>query len=354
MLLLRLIRLFRRVRQRKSIGILIVLCLLAFSILGNAVCFLAFESGPDQQLGFDDAIWFSVVSITTIGYGDYFPRSAGGRLGAFFFVVILGLGTFTTFLGMAIDWSTDYILRERRGMSTIIAKNHILIVNFPSAARVAQLIQELQSDPQHAEREIVVVSDQIQELPFNNHRVLFVHGPMLEQATYLRAKALECKMAIVLATSYADVNSDAVVASIVAVINSVEPDIHIVAECLNERHRLLFDSVHCDSIVFSMTISGNLLVQESQDPGVTQLVETITSNVRGTTLFSTKVSEKNSELSYNELAKKLLDEDINLMCVCRDNESLTSFVSLFPDVGDRAVYAAKQRHSWSELLTVAS
>ena len=183
--------------------------------------------------------------------------------------------------------------------------------------------------------------------------MLFVHGPMLEQATYMRAKAEHCRMAIVLATSYADPNSDAVVASIVAVINSVRPDIRIVAECLNERHRLLFDSVHCDAIVFSMTISGNLLVQEAQDPGITQLVETITSNVQGTTLFTTEVSDKNAQSCYNELAKRLLDKDINLICVCRGNESLTSFVSLSPDVGDRAVYAAKQRYSWPELLSAA-
>ncbi len=349
-MLLHLMRQFRRVRKRRSIGLLTVLCLLAISILGNALCFIAFESGPDQQVGLGDGLWYSVVSITTIGYGDYYPTTFGGRLCSFVFVVIMGLGTFTVFLGMAIDWITDFSLRERRGMSSIIAKDHILIVNFPSVSRVSQLIEELQSDPQHAEREIVIVTDQIQELPFDNHRVLFINGPMLEQATYLRAKAEHCRMAIVLATSYGDSNSDAVVASIVAVINSIEPDIHIVAECLNERHRLLFSSVNCDAIVFSMTISGNLLVQEAQDPGVTQLVDTITSNVRGTTLFTTEVDKNDGNMSYNDLAKQLLDRDINLICVCRREESFTSFVALFPDLGDRAIYAANRRYTWPELL----
>ena len=51
----------------------------------------------------------------------------------------------------------------------IVAKDHILIVNFPSVSRVSQLVRELQSDPQHSEREIVIVSDQIQELPFDDH-----------------------------------------------------------------------------------------------------------------------------------------------------------------------------------------
>ncbi len=188
-------------------------------------------------------------------------------------------------------------------MSNIVAKDHILIVNFPSVDRVSQLIQELKSDPQHENREIVVISDKISELPIQEDNVLFVAGPVLEQGTYLRAKAEDCKMVIVLATSYADLNSDAIVASAVSVIDSVNSNAHIVAECLNEKHRMLFNSVNCNAIVFSMKISGNLLAQETHDPGVAQLVDTITSNIRGTTLFTTRVDEQNDQLSYNTIAK---------------------------------------------------
>jgi voltage-gated potassium channel len=353
MVFLRLVRQLRRLRQHRSVGLATVLLCLSVSILGNSICFYTFESESIDDLEFTDALWYSVVSITTIGYGDYYPTTTGGRLGSFVFVILLGLGTFTVFLGIAIDWISDISLRERQGMSNIVAKDHIVIVNFPSASRVSQLVKELQSDSQHASREIVLVSDKISELPFREEGVLFVNGEVLERETYLRAQIKLAKMAIVLATSYEDSNSDAVVASAVSVINSLEPDIHIVAECLHDKHRMLFDSVHCDAIVFSMRISGNLLAQEVHDPGVSQLVDTITSNVHGTTLFSTEITEKDSEISYNEMAKRLLNNDINLICVSRNNQSLTSFVSISPDVGDRVIYAANRRHSWSELLGAA-
>jgi voltage-gated potassium channel len=352
MLFLRLVRQYRRIRGRKSIGIMAVLCLLAISVLGNGTCFYIFERGAEDSPTFGDALWYSVVSITTIGYGDFYPTSVGGRLGTFFFVILLGLGTFTVFLGIVIDWVTDLSLREKRGMRSIIANDHILIVNFPSVARVWQLIQELKSDPRHRGREIVVISDQISELPFEAEDLLFVKGPLLEPETYERAGVKNARMAIVLATAYEDPNSDAVVASAIAVIDSLVPEIHVVAECLNERHRMLFDSVRCDAIVFTMRISGNLLAQEAHDPGVSALVETITSNVRGTTLFSTEVGEDGTGTSYNELAKKLLDADINLICVNRGNESLTSFVTLYSEKGDCAIYAAQKRFSWSEMLSV--
>jgi voltage-gated potassium channel len=352
MVLLRLIRVYRALRRRKSHSLTVVLLLALICIVGNAVCFYLFD-GRKEGISFADALWYSVISITTIGYGDYSASSLGARLGTIFFIVLLGLATFSVSLAMSIDWVTDWVSMRQRGMGTIFAKDHILIVNFPSAARVSQLIQELLSDPHHSEREIVIVTDQIDTLPFDEKNVLFVNGPTLERESFVRAKVEEAKMVIVLATSYADPTSDAVVASSIAIIDSLNPNIYIVAECLDYKHKMLFDAVNCNGIVFSMKISGNLLAQETQDPGVSQLVEVITSNVRGTTLYSTEVTEPLSKTTYNEIAKNLLDKDINMLCVNREEESLTSFVSLLPRIGDRVIYAASQRLPWPELLGLA-
>ena len=69
-------------------------------------------------------------------------------------------------------------------MGRAYASDHVLIVHFPSAARVTQLIDEIQSDPEHAKREIIIVSDQIEKLPFTRQNVLFVHGSSLAVDTH--------------------------------------------------------------------------------------------------------------------------------------------------------------------------
>lgn len=330
-----------------------VLTLIAISLLGNAAGFYYFDKPHHDGLTAGDALWYSVISITTIGYGDYSATSAGARITTFLFIVVFGLATFSLLLGMSIEGITDLSLRAQRGMSTVLAKDHILIVNFPSHQRVQQLIHELQADPNHHGREIVIVSDQIDSPPFADDRVLFVRGPVLDHETYERARINDASMAIVLATSYADTNSDAVVASTVAVIESLVPEIHTVAECLNDRHRMLFNSVRCNAIVYSMKISGNLLAQEVHDPGVSRLVDMITSNVSGTTLFSATVDSQPADLKYNELAKRLLDRNVNLICVNRCDETLTSFVSLAPEADDHVIYAADKRYSWPAILDLA-
>ncbi|HIE72608.1 MAG TPA: potassium channel protein, partial [Planctomycetes bacterium] len=196
MVLLRLIRFGRRLRARRSLGFCLVACVMAFSILGNAVCFYVFDRSVNPDVTFGDAVWYSVISVTTIGYGDFSAQTLGARLGTVVFIVIVGLSSFSVFLGMVIDGVSSRVSKGKRGILRIMAQDHVLIVNFPREARVRQIIEEIRSDPEHHGVEIVVISDQITELPFLIDNVLFVRGSPHDPETYKRAMAKKARMAI--------------------------------------------------------------------------------------------------------------------------------------------------------------
>ena len=83
--------LLTRARRRRMVGASIVLVALLASIVGNALTFYFFESG--QSLG--DSFWYSVISITTIGYGDLSATEIGSRIGTVVFITVVGLTAFT-------------------------------------------------------------------------------------------------------------------------------------------------------------------------------------------------------------------------------------------------------------------
>ncbi|MFO7567530.1 MAG: ion channel [Enhygromyxa sp.] len=352
MLLLWFVRLVRRVRSQRLLGFLVIALLLSISLLGNAACFYTFERAVDPDISWGDALWYSVVSISTIGYGDLAASTPGARLGMVFFIVLLGLASFSLFFGMALDLMAVAIQNAKKGLGRIMVSDHILIVHFPSEHRVRQIINEIRSDPVHGDSEIVIVTDAIEELPFIDERIVFVRGSSHDVETYERARARHSQMAIVLSPDYSSSNSDAIVAAAVSVIDRVNTDIHIVAECLHEKHRALFDSCNCNAVVLGMTIAGNLLVQEVHDPGLAQLVEVVSSNRRGTTLFCVDVSD--AAVSYRQLAQHLLDHEINVMAVNRGTETFTLFGGVESQVGDRLIYSARERIEWAGLRRLAS
>ena len=348
-----LIVLMTRVRRSRLASINIIVLALLLSVLGNSLCFLYFDGGGEAGPSLGDALWYSVISLTTIGYGDFSAASTGARVGTVVFIVIFGLISFSMLVGIIADWVLDLAMKGQRGMAPIHERDHIVIVNMPGEGRLRQVVRELASDPQFGSRPQVLVSDQITELPIDDKQLAFVHGSPLDEQTWEQANVGAAALVLVLPISYTDANSDAVVASTVSVLRRVAGDRRIVAECLDERRRNLFGDLPLNiSVVAGLQVAGNILIQELADPGVSKTMEEITSNLRGTTLFSTRVSAL-AEHNYTVIAKALLDHDANLLSVIRGEAVHTSFAGLQPQTDDHLVYVGRERLEWARLVACA-
>jgi voltage-gated potassium channel len=113
--LIRLVRVFRALKSTKLIyehinknkkqSALTSVSLISFlMILFASISILQFEKNINSNIKTaEDAIWWSYVTITTVGYGDKFPVTTEGRIiGAI--LMTTGVGIFGTFTALISSW----------------------------------------------------------------------------------------------------------------------------------------------------------------------------------------------------------------------------------------------------------
>lgn len=85
-------RAFRGARRLAHVDFLVVYAIGLIVIAATAVTSLEIGNGGAIE-GFPDALWWATVTVTTVGYGDMVPVTAGGRAVAFV-LMIGGIGLF--------------------------------------------------------------------------------------------------------------------------------------------------------------------------------------------------------------------------------------------------------------------
>jgi voltage-gated potassium channel len=73
--------------------------ILVVVVIGGGAIFTAVERSA-QHLSIEDGIWWAIVTVTTVGYGDIVPHTEAGRAVAVI-VMITGIGTAALLVGAA-------------------------------------------------------------------------------------------------------------------------------------------------------------------------------------------------------------------------------------------------------------
>ncbi|MCY4642998.1 MAG: ion transporter [Bacteriovoracales bacterium] len=113
---LRLFRVFKLSRYFKAMGrlksafeeikddlvIFFFMSLILLYISAAGIYFFEHEIQPDSFRSIPHSMWWAVATLTTVGYGDIYPISLGGRIFTFF-ILMIGLGVIAVPSGLFAD-----------------------------------------------------------------------------------------------------------------------------------------------------------------------------------------------------------------------------------------------------------
>ena len=156
--ILRILRAFRSTRllinyffRNRALGTFATVALISITLtIFSSIAMLNFEIVPESNIkSAMDALWWSFVTITTVGYGDKYPVTPEGRVIA---VILMsaGVGLFGTFTGLVASFfieseqkkeavEIDTVLAEVRAMREELAalRGEITVVaSRPSAGQM--------------------------------------------------------------------------------------------------------------------------------------------------------------------------------------------------------------------------
>ena len=123
---------------------------IATVLILNTLAMMQFESLP-----FADALWLTLVTVTTVGYGDITPATFAGRATVIILLFVGGIFVLFHIAADYFDYRLDRKLRMLNGRWRWHMANHILILNSPkinSENYFVHLIKEFQEHPQYQDQ----------------------------------------------------------------------------------------------------------------------------------------------------------------------------------------------------------
>lgn len=251
----------------------------------------------EPNISFVSGIWWSIVTLTTVGYGDISPATPGGRAVAaiimFFGIGILGM--------LSANLATIMIqnrIRENRGMGTTNLEKHVILCEWNHRSRA--VLREIRSDPRTADSPVVLIAD-IDQKPIDDPLLVFISGAVNEESLN-KANLAKAQTVVVLGDDTLDPTSrDAKVVLTTLTIETINPDAYTVVEVVNKENEQHCRRANADEIIVGSELSSHLLATAATDHGMSTIVSELISSRYGNDLFSVYIPAAYFGKTYLEM-----------------------------------------------------
>ncbi len=303
--------------MKSKIVIASVLTLIVFTIL-MFIIFISEQKTNSSINTLFDAIWYTLVTITTVGYGDITPQSILGRTAAMI-LLLAGVALFGALSGKFASFLFDRQQKKDRGLLKMNKmKNHFLICGWkPNFERILEGI--LLANPEIPPEKIILLNNSSQtemekikaDARFKN--INYLHGDFTDEDTLLKSQIKTAERALILADnseSFSNLETDSRTVLAVITIKNLNPRIYCVAEIIDSKFEKHLSLAHCDEIILSADYGQNLLIQASSGKGMSHILRELISEESDSGILICDIPPKFVGCNYSEYKLSLNTSDI--------------------------------------------
>lgn len=271
-------RLYRQMSFQIAIVTLAVICLASTSVY-------YFESNVDEPniQSIWDSIWWAVVTMGTVGYGDKYPISIGGRIVALM-LIVFGVGLMSLFTATIASIFVERRMKEGRGLETIKEKNHIVICGWnehtEDVLKGLTMYGSMSAKPIVLINELSVEEIESLRLKYHKYNLKFLRGDYIHEEILQRAGIVKAMVVLIMADlsggrSKDKVDERTILATLT--IKSISPQVKTIAEVLDSENRPHLKRAGVDEIIIRGEHIGSLLAIAINSPGLPRVFHSMVS-----------------------------------------------------------------------------
>ena len=251
---------------RAGMVFLLIFAVFAVFMLDRA----GLQDNIDGHVSLIDVFYFTMVTITTVGYGDIVPVSDAARLIDAFFVTPVRIFVWLLFLGTAYQLIIQRLIEEWRVMRLQAdLRDHVIICGFGHSGSIAA--NELLLRGWKPEQIVVVESDREEVGRAAEHGFVGLHGDASSEHL-LRMAAVDRAHSVIVS-----VGRDDTTVLVVLTLRAVARDVRIIANVQEAENIKLVRSGGADEIVAPSKFGGYLMADAVNTHGTIAFVSDLLS-----------------------------------------------------------------------------
>ncbi len=290
-----------------------------FVVLGTVGSYFTEGAANAQFNNIWNCFWWTIVTMATVGYGDIFPVTVGGRIVALI-CMIGGPVLMVSIVGTVALTIYDKWTKGVKGMANIHSKAHIIICGWnPNAS---EIIDELRLSDKFSKWPITIIDNKIESRPTNKPATTFVRGNAAEVSVLNRANIEEAAFAIVLAEDSTPAADQKTVLTVLA-IESTNASIVTCAQLNDQNNEEHLHRAGCDIIVNTSALTSKLLAMSLQNPTVNKITRELVSGGQGNEIYRVELPKQYAGRSFGDSMQELkTSHDVITIGIEREGQCL--------------------------------